>query len=166
MEVEAVKGIPRASRFKLVALLVITVLVLSWIGKIFVGPELRVYLSIREPVEAFRRFRWVMIGIGAGLVPFAAYLAIIAARIIRSGQYPYPGMKVWRDTRIVRGTRALVRGWTMAFLALGLLGLAGYAAYIPVLLAKHQRSMSTSHRASESLRSVGFNPRVQWRARR
>lgn len=51
-------------------------------------------------------------------------------------------------------------------LAVFLLGLAGYAAYIPVLLAKHQRSMSTSHRASESLRAPGFNPRLQSRARR
>jgi hypothetical protein len=102
----------------------------------------------------------------SGLVPFAAYFALLAARIIRSGQFPYPGMKVWRDTTVVRGRKALARGWGIAFCAICLFGLAVYAAYIPTLLAKHQRSMSTSHRASESLRSVGFNPRVQWRARR
>ena len=99
-------------------------------------------------------------------VPFAVYFALVAARVIRSGQFPYSGMKVWRDTPVVRGTRAPVRGWTFAFLAVLLLGLAIYAAYIPVLLGKHQRSMSTRHRASESSRSVGLNPQVQWRARR
>jgi uncharacterized membrane protein YukC len=86
-------------------------------------------------------------------------------RFIRSGQFPDPGATVWRDTPIVRGTRVLVR-CTFAILAVLLLGLAVYAVYILVLLAKHQQSMSTSHRASESLRSVGFNPRVQWRTRR
>jgi hypothetical protein len=140
MEAEIVKGIPRASRFKLVAFLVVTVLVLSWIGKNFVGPALRAYLSVADPVEAYRRFQWVMIGIGAGLVPFATYFALFAARIIRSRQFPYPGAKVWRDTPIVRGTRALVRGWTIAFLAVLLLGLAGYAAYIPTMVAEKQKA--------------------------
>jgi hypothetical protein len=140
MEVEIMKAIPRTSRLKLVALLAITVLVLSWIGKAFVGPELRAYLSVRDPVEAFRRFQWVMIGIGASLVPFAAYFALFAVRIIRSGQFPYPGMKVWRDTRIVRGTSALVRGWIIVFLAVLLLGLAVYAAYIPTMMAEKRKA--------------------------
>jgi hypothetical protein len=166
MEGEIVKAISRASRLKWIAFLVTTVLALSWVGKTYVGPELRAYLSVSDPVEAFRRFQLLMIGIGASLAPFAAYFAMVGARIIRSGQFPYTGMKVWRDTQVVRGTRALVRGWTFALLAAFLLGLAVYAAYIPVLLAKHQASMSTSHGASESLWSVGFNSRVQWRAHR
>jgi hypothetical protein len=140
MEVEIMKAIPRASRFKRVAFLVVTALVLSWIDKNFVGPALRAYLSVKDPVEAFRRFQWVMIGIGASLVPFAAYFALFAARIIRSRQFPYPGAKVWRDTRIVRDSRALVRGWTMAFCATLLFGLAGYAAYIPTMVAKKRRA--------------------------
>jgi hypothetical protein len=124
MEAEIMKAIPRGSRFKWVAFFVTAVLVVSWIGKIYVGPALRAYLSVRDPIEAFRRFQWVMIWIGASLVPFAAYFALFAARIIRSRQFPYPGMKVWRDTRITRGRWALVRGWTIAFLAVFLLGLA------------------------------------------
>jgi hypothetical protein len=130
-KIEIVKGIPRASRFKLVALTAATVLALSWIGKTLIGPTLHAYLSVRDPVEAFRRFQWVMCAIGASLVPIAVYFALVAARIIRSVQFPYPGMKVWRDTRIVRGRTALVRGWTIAFLAVFILGLAVYAAYIP-----------------------------------
>jgi hypothetical protein len=137
MEVEIMKATPRASRLKWLAFFVTTVLALSWVGKTYVGPELRAYLSVKDPVEAFRRFQWVMIAIGAGLVPFAAYFALFAARIIRSRQFPYPGAKVWRDTPIVRGTRALVRGWTIAFLAVLLLGLAVYAAYIPTIVASH-----------------------------
>ncbi len=79
----------------------------------------------------------------AGLVPFAAYFACLAARILRSGQFPYPGATVWRDTPIVRGTRALVRGWVIALFSVGFLGLAVYAVYMPNLVAKHQRSIST-----------------------
>jgi hypothetical protein len=45
-----------------------------------VAPELQTYLSIKDPVEGFRRFRWVMIGIGASLIPVAVYFAILAAR--------------------------------------------------------------------------------------
>jgi hypothetical protein len=143
MEQEVMKAIPRASRIKWVVAFVGIGIVMTWAWKAIVGPELRVYLSVRDPVEAFRRFQWVMFGIGASLVPFAVYIALFAARIIRSRQFPYPGAIVWRDTRIVRGTRALVRGWTMAFLAALLLGMAIYAAYIPAVLAKHQRSIST-----------------------
>jgi hypothetical protein len=142
MEVEVMKAIPRASRLKWAAFFAATVLALNWVGRTYVGPELRAYLSVNDPVEAFRRFQWVMIAIGAGLVPFATYFALFAARIIRSRQFPYPGAKVWRDTPIVRGTRALVRGWTIAFLAVLLLGLAVYAAYIPTMVA------SRSHPAS------------------
>src|ERR1700730_1638195 len=122
MEVEIMKGIPRPSRIKRVALYVAVGLALGWVTKTIVAPELHTYLSIKDPVEGFRRFRWVMIGIGASLIPVAVYFAILAARIIRSGQFPYPGMKLLRDTQIVRGTRALVRGWMFAFCALSFLG--------------------------------------------
>lgn len=85
-----------------------------------------------------------MIGIGASLVPVAVYFALVAARTILSGQFPYPGMKVWRDTRIVRGRMALVRGWAMMFLAALVLGLAAYAAYIPTMVAGHNHSRATT----------------------
>jgi hypothetical protein len=149
--VEIVKAIPLASRIKWVTFFVALGLALTWAGKTVVGPELRAYLSGRNPVEAFRRFQWVMIGVGASLVPFAVYFAWFAARIIRSGQFPHPGATVWRDTPVVRGGRALARGWALAFCALVLLGLAVYAAYIPSLLAKHQRSMSTNTVATPSM---------------
>jgi hypothetical protein len=142
MEADVMKDSPRASRVKWVIAFVSIGIVMSWAWKTVIGPELRAYLSVRDPVEAYRRFQWVMIGIGAGLVPFAAHFALFAARIIRSGQFPYPGAKVWRDTPIVRGRRALVRGWTIALLAVFLLGLAAYAAYIPTMV------VSQSHRAA------------------
>jgi hypothetical protein len=134
MEVEVMKGIPRASRIKWVIAFVGIGIVLTLTWKTVLGPELRSYLSVKYPAEAFRRFQWVMIGIGIGLVPFAVYFALFAARIIRSGQFPYPGATVWRDMPIVRGTRALVRGWAIAFCAVFLLGLAVYAAYIPTMV--------------------------------
>jgi hypothetical protein len=161
MEGEVIKAIPRASRIMWVITLVSIGIVMSWVWKTVIARQLHAYLSVKDPVEAFRRFQWVMIGIGAVLVLFAAYFALFAARIIRSGQFPYPGMKVWRDTTVVRGRRALVRGWGIAFCAIWLFGLAVYAAYVPILLAKHQRSMSTSHRTSESLRSVGSTSSVE-----
>jgi hypothetical protein len=108
---------------------------MSWAWKTVIGPVLRAYLSVQDTTEAFRRFQWLMMTIGASLVPFAVYFALFAARIIRSRQFPYPGMKVWRDTPIVRGRGALLRGWAIAFLAVFLLGLAVYAACIPSMLA-------------------------------
>jgi hypothetical protein len=158
MEVEIMKGIPRASRIKRVALYVAVGLALGWVTKTIVAPQLQTYLSIKDPVEGFRRFRWVMIGIGASLIPVAVYFAILAARIIRSGQFPYPGMKLLRDTKIVRGTRALVRGWMFAFCALSFLGLAVYAAYIPATVAKHARPASTGRAALKVIPALSSRP--------
>jgi hypothetical protein len=154
MMVEIMKGVPRGSRIKWVAVCIAIGLVLSWIGKAYVGPELRSYLSVKDPAEAFRRFQWLMIVIGAGLVLFAAYFALFAARIIRSRQFPYPGATDWRGTPIVRGTRAaLVRGWAIAFLAVFLLGLAVYAAYIPTTVARH--SQTGAPKSSSGIRVIG-----------
>jgi hypothetical protein len=158
MEVEIMKGIPRASRIKRVALYVAVGLTVGWVTKTIVAPELQTYLSIKDPVEGFRRFRWVMIGIGASLIPVAVYLAILAARIIRSGQFPYPGMKLLRDTKIVRGTRALVRGWMLAFCALSFLGLAVYAACIPATVAKHARPTPTGGAALKVIPVLSNRP--------
>jgi hypothetical protein len=101
MEGEVMKAVPRTSRIKWVVTFASIGIVIIWAWKTVIGPELSAHLSVKDPVAAFRQCQWVMIAIGAGLVPFAMFFALVAARIVRSGQFPYPGMKVWHDTWIV-----------------------------------------------------------------
>jgi hypothetical protein len=67
-------------------------------------------------------------------------------------------MKLLRDTKIVRGTRALVRGWMFAFCALSFLGLAVYAANIPATVATHARPMSTGRAALKVIPALSNRP--------
>lgn len=54
-------------------------------------------------------FRAFLIVSGAALIGGAGYCGWLAYQIRRSGQYPPPGMKVFRDTEIRRGGQATLR---------------------------------------------------------
>jgi uncharacterized protein YneF (UPF0154 family) len=47
----------------------------------------------------------------------SGYFISVGIRIIRIGQYPWPGMRVMRDTRIVRGRLAKVLGFLIILLS-------------------------------------------------
>ena len=56
--------------------------------------------------------------------PPAIYLIIIGRRICRYGVVPYPGMKVIRDTIVIKGKKALFRGRILVVLGITLMILA------------------------------------------
>ena len=58
-----------------------------------------------------RQLEMVFYGLGVLLLVTAAYAGWQARRIFGSSQYPPPGSWVLRDTRLLRGDRARVRGW-------------------------------------------------------
>jgi len=62
--------------------------------------------------------------VAAGAVCVAAFLGHRSWRTVRSGRHPPPGVRVIRDTRVVRGRRARLHGWIGLGLALLIL-LAG-----------------------------------------
>ena len=49
-------------------------------------------------------------------VPAAVYLIVVGRRVCRYQAMPYPGMRVIRDTVIIRGKGALLRGRSMIVL--------------------------------------------------
>jgi hypothetical protein len=55
----------------------------------------------------------------APLLGFAGYLWSLGGAIVRAGEYPPPGMRVWRDTPVATGDRARFRGHLIKALALG-----------------------------------------------
>jgi hypothetical protein len=67
----------------------------------------------------------------APLLAFAVYVWRIGARILEAGQFPPPGLRVVRDTAIVTGQPAIMRGRLLRALAVTL---AGGAVGLAVLL--------------------------------
>jgi len=118
MEPEVVKAIPRSSVIKRIVIYVGIGLLLSWGGKSFLRPAVIKYLSVASYEEFLSRLQVLAVSLGIFELSIAIYLAVIAARIIRSQQSPYPGATVWRDTPIVC-----------------ILGFAIYLAYLPHRLA-------------------------------
>ena len=135
MEPEVVKAIPRSSVIKRIVIYVGIGLLLSWGGKSFLRPAVIKYLSVASYEEFLSRLQVLAVSLGIFELSIAIYLAVIAARIIRSQQSPYPGATVWRDTPIVRGRKAVVRGCGAAVGAVCILGFAIYLAYLPHRLA-------------------------------
>jgi uncharacterized membrane protein len=79
----------------------------------------------------------VLIVMFLSIIPMALCLLAFGRKVLASGQFPPPGVKVIKDTRIIQGEKARVRGRMLAFLSIILmvLGLSG-ALYTPRLLHK------------------------------
>lgn len=126
------KGMPREAVLKRLLLLVVGGMVLV-ASKDFLVSRLAGYLSVTDKSEALFRFHVVMAAFGVLLQPLVIYFFALAWRIATSKQFPPPGSRVWKDTIVVRGRRALLRSAAAALAALVLLCAAVYAQFIPQL---------------------------------
>jgi hypothetical protein len=155
-EIEWIKAIPRSAIIKRAVIYFGFVVAVVLTAKIIAFPALREYLATKDPAEALARLKLVMLCFGLSLLPIVTYLAWLSSRIIRSRQFPSPGATVWRDTRIERGRKAVLRGWVIAACAMCLTGLAIYAAYLPYLsfgsqsTLHHFRASDQAHRRYHS----------------
>jgi N-acetylglutamate synthase-like GNAT family acetyltransferase len=59
---------------------------------------------------------WSLRGGGLFIAVLSGYFIHIGIKIIRIGKYPWPGMRVMRDTRILRGRMARVLGYIIILL--------------------------------------------------
>jgi heme/copper-type cytochrome/quinol oxidase subunit 3 len=105
-------------RKKTIVLLVIFVL-----GLMLLSPYLNNRLAAwrqaaaDNPETALARysalFQWLL-GITALLVSAASlYLMVVAVRVLKTEQYPPPGLKVLRDTRLQTGRRARITAYVL-----------------------------------------------------
>ena len=97
-----------------------------------------------DPSQTQVRFRYVAAALSVGLaVPivwFSIYSWRLAGRIRRAGQFPPPGLRVLRDTVIVRGARAHRRAAFLQLLSvLLILSTVGFIAALWWLVQILQR---------------------------
>ena len=99
-------------------------------------------LAASSPHEAAAKAlsvsRLFLAAVAALAVVLAAYLGRLSWRTLAVGRYPPPGVRVIRDTRVVRGPRARRYGWMV--LALALLILAA-GLLVPWRADRHLRAL-------------------------
>ena len=100
------------------------------------------YLRRLDVETAILVIETILVLMFLGLVPFAFYLFMIGRRVIKHEGFPPPGMKVIRDTILITGDRARLRGQVLVFLSilLILIGIIGayYTHYALHRLAKEK----------------------------
>ncbi len=69
-------------------------------------------------------------------VPFSLYLLYVSIRTYRTSRFPPPGTRVIRDTRIVTGRRARMRGIAGVLVAAAFLALALYAVRLMITMGE------------------------------
>ena len=100
-------------------------------------PRAQEYVEGLDCKTAYLVIKIAIIFIFLSILPFAVYFLRFGQRIIESEQLPPPGTKVIRDTKVIRGDKAIARGRVVFFLSLLMvcLSLIG-ALYIPYKMDK------------------------------
>lgn len=74
-------------------------------------------LSQADPMQAIDKlivFIYICgVALAVGTLATSAYLAWAGIRVVRQDQFPWQGMWVIKDTRIVRGDKAKLRGYAL-----------------------------------------------------
>ncbi len=80
---------------------------------------------LSEPGQSSDKIKLVLLTVAAvlsaPLLVFGAYIWVLGVSVARTQQYPPPAMTVFRDTRVVRGRPAVLRGNIMKVLAVCLI---------------------------------------------
>ena len=80
--------------------------------------------------------KWWM-GLGAlPILGFGVYQILIARRILESGQYPAPGMKMLRDTKIQTGSKAKKAAISLIVLSSIIIVITLFLVYLPYVFEK------------------------------
>lgn len=97
-----------------------------------VFPWAQGYLESLDCNTAFLVIKVTVIVIFLSILPIAVYLLRLGHRIVESQQLPPPGTKVIRDTKIIRGNKAITRGRMVIFLSVFMICISLIGAfYIP-----------------------------------
>lgn len=124
---EIIRADPAVRRKTFLALALIAVAAMG--GYFWLWPRLAESLLQGTPEERLQTLSWLLVGLFSPCFVFAGYLMLLSLRIARSGQYPPPGMKVVKDTPLLRGAQAARMGRLLAAIT-GLLMVVGVAGAI------------------------------------
>ena len=97
-------------------------------------------LSPKDPGLAFKKSMFIL-KIALSLVSLlllsmGVYSVLLARRVLKSGQYPPPGMRVIRDTRLRTGAQARRAGVSLIVLSCVLIVIAFFFLYWPYAFEK------------------------------
>jgi len=73
---------------------------------------------------------WMSLSLVGAAAALCVYLIVSGLRVFSSGQFPPPGTRVARDTRVRRGGRASLMATGGILLGLSVLGIAFYAHWL------------------------------------
>lgn len=89
------------------------------IMKLWGFPKLREFAAVAHNVKVFGLpgTEVLLYGIFVG-IPLIVMLSLLPLsiqgyRVLKDGQFPYKNSKVFKKTKIIRGKKALVRGWLL-----------------------------------------------------
>jgi heme/copper-type cytochrome/quinol oxidase subunit 2 len=92
-------------------------------------------LSKKDPELAFKKSMFILkVALGfvsLSLLSMGVYFVLLARKTLRSGQYPPPGMRVIRNTRLRTGTQAQRAAISLIVLSCILIILAFFFLYFP-----------------------------------
>lgn len=121
-------------------------LVLVTIAFLVLEPHIKGYidqidqLSKKNPELAVKKamllLKWSMGVVFLLLLGMGAYSILLARRTLKSGQYPPPGMRVIRDTRLRTGTQAKMAAVSLIVLSSVLIVFALFFLYWPYAFEK------------------------------
>lgn len=130
--------IPADKVFRKKVILFLLVVILA---AIVLEPHFKAYmhrvsqLSKNDPELALEKtmllLKWSLRLVFVSLLGMGGYLILLARRTFRSGQYPPPGMRVMRDTRLRKGNQANRAAVSLIVLASFLIVTAFFFLYWP-----------------------------------
>jgi hypothetical protein len=97
------------------------------IGLVLVGwgiPWLHEYMRNLAPREALNVTKTTLAIVFLSIIPIALYLFTLGRKVIGSGRFPPPGVKVVRDTTLLEGGKARFRGRVLVVLSICLIFLS------------------------------------------
>jgi len=125
---------------------VILFLLVVILASIVLEPHFKAYmhqvsqLSKKDPELALEKtmllLKWSLRLVFLSLLGMGVYLIVLARRTFRSGQYPPPGMRVIRDTRLRTGNQANRAAISLIVLASFLIVAAFFFLYWPYAFEK------------------------------
>ena len=133
------QGIIHADKTYRRKVLVICIVLFS-LGGLLIGwvlPWAKEYLHRLDPETALSVMKVTLVVGFLSVVPFGLYLLAFGCKVMEHERFPPPGVKVIRDTKLIEGEKARVRGRLLVVFSLILIVFGLFAAvYTPYMLHK------------------------------